>query len=137
MIRGIIFDLNGVLFYFNSSSTPNFVEENVKLVEKLSLKYDLGVISNANDNYKRYLEQKDILKFFKTITLSEMIGFRKPDKEIFEITLEQMDLKPEEVVFIDDMEENIEVASALKINTILYENTTQLRERLLSFGVEV
>lgn len=137
MIKGIIFDLNGVLFYFNSPSSPSFIEENVRLVEKLSLKYHLGVISNANEEYKKYLEEKDILKFFKTITLSELVGFRKPDKEIFEITLEKMDLKPEETLFIDDMEENIEIAKALKMNTILYENTTQLREQLIGFEIEV
>ncbi len=137
MIKGIIFDLNGVLFHFNNLSTPIFVKENIEMVKRLYLKYQLGIISNANASYNNYLEEEGLLKFFKVVTLSSLVGFQKPEKEIFEITLEKMDLRPEEVVFIDDVKENIEVAHALKINTILYENTTQLGEQLLNFEIEI
>ncbi len=136
MIKGIIFDLNRVLFYFNNLSTPSFVEENVKLIKKLSLKYELGVLSNANEDYKGYLEDRGLSSLFKAIILSETIGFRKPDREIFEIALERMLLTPQEIIFIDDAEENVEMAKKLGMHTILYKNQNQLEERLYSLGID-
>ncbi len=137
MIKSIIFDLNGVLLKIDESSSFGFVEENVNLVKKLSEKYQLGIISNAGASYKELLRENDLLRFFKVITLSDLVGFNKPDKEIFEITLEELDNKPEEAVFIDDNFENVEAAKLMGIKSILYENVNQLKEELFDLNIEL
>ncbi|MCH5255384.1 MAG: HAD-IA family hydrolase, partial [Lachnospiraceae bacterium] len=45
---------------------------------------------------------------------------RKPDKRIYELTLEQTGKSPAECVFIDNSVKNLEVADDLGIRTILY-----------------
>lgn len=45
-------------------------------------------------------------------------GVRKPEPEIFHIALERAGVKPEEVLFLDDFEANLEAAKALGIDGI-------------------
>lgn len=45
-------------------------------------------------------------------------GVRKPEPEIFHIALERAAVKPEEVLFLDDFEGNLEAAKALGIDGI-------------------
>ena len=48
--------------------------------------------------------------------LSHEIGLRKPNKEAFQIILEENKLKPNEVFFIDDSSQHIEEAKKLGIS---------------------
>ena len=137
MIKGVIFDLHGVLFDFEEGGEPVFKEENIFLVKKMSEKYHLAVLSNASIDYKEHLEKDSLIKYFKTVVLSGVVGFQKPEKEIFDIALNKMNLKPEEVIFIDDSIENIESGKAVGLNCILYKNVNQLKEELLSLGIEI
>lgn len=45
-------------------------------------------------------------------------GVRKPEPEIFQIALERAGVKPEEVLFLDDFEGNLEAAKVLGIDGI-------------------
>ena len=48
--------------------------------------------------------------------LSHEIRCRKPDKEAFQIILEENKLKPNEVFFVDDSSQHIEAAKKLGIS---------------------
>jgi HAD superfamily hydrolase (TIGR01509 family) len=53
----------------------------------------------------------------------------KPDPRIYQLTLDELGVKPEEAVFVDDTQNNVLGAQALGIIGILYEdNHTALRE---------
>jgi len=56
---------------------------------------------------------------FEKAYYSHRIGLRKPDKEIYNLVLNQNNLKPKETLFIDDSEPNIKSAKTLGINSIL------------------
>ncbi len=44
-------------------------------------------------------------KYFETIIISEEVGFSKPDKRIFELALNKLNLQPENTLFVgDDLE---------------------------------
>lgn len=57
----------------------------------------------------------------------------KPDKAIYEHLLEKYSLKPDECVFIDDREENIEAAVCLGINGIVFTTYDETRNKLEKF----
>ena len=46
------------------------------------------------------------------------VGTRKPEQRIYEICLEQLAVRPEESVFLDDLGVNLKAAKALGIRTI-------------------
>ena len=48
------------------------------------------------------LEQYGIRDYFEDVTLSSVTGYRKPHPSIFQISLRQMQAKPEECAYVGD-----------------------------------
>jgi putative hydrolase of the HAD superfamily len=64
---------------------------------------------------------------FELVVDSAFVGLRKPDPEIYELTLERLGrgLRAEECLFIDDLEVNCETARALGMTAVRFETTDQ------------
>lgn len=97
--------------------------ERIKFMTRLKSKYKLYLLSNTNHIHWKYYDQyfqdtfdyPSINTFFTRCWYSYLMGVRKPDPEIFRIALDEGQLIPEETVFIDDLEENVEAAATLGI----------------------
>jgi HAD superfamily hydrolase (TIGR01549 family) len=74
---------------------------------------------------------------FDALTFSCVAKTRKPEKEIYELTLQRLQVKPSEAIFIDDRKDYIRGAQRVGLNTILFENFFDVRKRLLEFLIEV
>lgn len=48
-----------------------------------------------------------------TVVISDQVGLRKPDPEIFQLILDRLDVKASEAVFVDDLAVNLEPARVL------------------------
>lgn len=93
--------------------------EATKCLEQLSKKYKIGIIANQLLGTKERLKKHGVLKFIDLVIASAEEGVSKPDKRIFEITLERAGCKPEEAVMIGDRIDNdIVPAKALGMRTI-------------------
>jgi 2-haloacid dehalogenase len=78
--------------------------------------------------------------FFNTfdgILLSSEVKVCKPDPAIYKILLERYQLLPEESVFIDDRQENLDTARRLGMETVLFETAGQVREALNAKSIVV
>jgi 2-haloacid dehalogenase len=76
--------------------------------------------------------------FFNMLTGIVLSGEEKvckPDTQIYKILLERYQLRPEESVFIDDRQENLDAAQKLGIHTILFQTAEQVREDLKGKGI--
>lgn len=76
-----------------------------EMLEALKVRgYRLGVISNTASLYSVFnvLEDYGIRNFFQDVTLSSVTGFRKPNPEIFRISMRQMQARPENCVYLGD-----------------------------------
>lgn len=85
-------------------------------------KYRLLLLSNTNDLHIDYVKKhvpffEEFEKCFEAFYLSQKISMRKPDAEIFRFVLDSHDLKPSEVLFIDDTKENTDAAAKLGMYT--------------------
>ena len=92
-------------------------------IKNLKNNYQIFLLSNTNTIHIRALKNKigaekwkAFSSVFDKMYLSHEIGFRKPDKEAFQIILEENKLKPNEVFFIDDSSQHIEAAKKLGIS---------------------
>ncbi len=91
-----------------------------------------GLLSNSwgVDRYDR----SHFPHLFDAIVISGEEGVRKPDRAIYETALERMALPANEIVFVDDLEGNLEPARHLGMTTVHHTSgagtVTQL-ERLL------
>lgn len=75
-----------------------------KLLKQIKTQYKLGLISNFTYAPVIYssLRQLGIGKFFDAIVVSEEKGWRKPSSHIFQDTLNKLQIKADEAVYIGD-----------------------------------
>ncbi|MCM1029721.1 MAG: HAD family phosphatase [Pseudoflavonifractor sp.] len=104
--------------------------------------YRLGILSNTNPiMWKAKITdefRKDGLAgpdaYFDGIIRSYKAKVMKPAPEIFSIAARDLDFKPEETIFLDDSQANLDTAGALGFHTLLIapgeEFMTLLEERL-------
>jgi putative hydrolase of the HAD superfamily len=65
-------------------------------------------------------------EIFEVVVDSGFVGFRKPDREIYDLTLERMGDPPaEECLFIDDTDVNCETARELGMSAVHYQHNDQ------------
>lgn len=72
---------------------------------------------------------------FSGIVLSGEEKVCKPHPKIYAILLERYKLRPEQCVFIDDRQENLDAAKEMGIAPVLFTSTAQVREALKRTGV--
>lgn len=68
--------------------------------------FRLGVISNFSPTLKTILADKGILDCFEHVIVSTEVGIEKPNPAIFHLALDQAGLKPSEVLYIGDHDQN-------------------------------
>ena len=64
-------------------------------------------------------------ELFEVVVDSAFVGTRKPDRPIYELTLDQLGLPGEACVFVDDLDVNCETAAALGMRAVQFASTEQ------------
>ncbi|MBA2522858.1 MAG: HAD family phosphatase [Solirubrobacterales bacterium] len=65
-------------------------------------------------------------EIFETVVDSAFVGMRKPDREIYELTVSRLDgIEPEECLFVDDTPVNCEAAEALGMSAVHFVDNAQ------------
>ena len=89
----------------------------------------LGLLTNNVREWEPLWRAKlpDVDELFEVIVDSGFVGMRKPDAEIYVLTLERMGggLRFEECVFLDDIEINCEAARALGMSAVRFHDNDQ------------
>jgi len=97
--------------------------------------YKTALLSNTEAVAMRYFYQLQY-DMFDVLVFSCAEGTRKPEKKIYELTVQRLGSQPGQSVFIDDKPEYINGAKQAGLNTILFENINQLKNALVEIGVE-
>jgi len=90
----------------------------------------VGLLSNIDERLAKLLRGWGLYKPFEPCLLSYELGIEKPDPRIYELLLKNLKLPGKEVVFIDDLIENVQSAKEKGIHAILFESTEQIRNEL-------
>lgn len=89
------------------------------------------IISNmAAETYDLIIRNSALLHYFERVVLSGWIGINKPDRRIFEAAAAEMKVAPEEMLFIDDQEHNVEGARAAGLHAVQFRDPVTLAEEL-------
>lgn len=133
----IIEDYKKVLvdpFYLES---VRYIERNRKLLERLSGKFTLGIISNNFGNCKGWCNEFSIDNYFKVIIDSNIIGFRKPDKRIFEIACKKIGSSFEECVYVGD-KYMIDIEPVIKLGIQpIWINSNNSKQKIVSKVIKI
>lgn len=111
---------------------------NVDLLKSFQSGYKLVLCSNTDVERFGFVKKSfPEVFFFDKDVLSYEVGFMKPHPRIFEVALEEAGTRPEESVFIDDLEENTAAAEKLGLYTVLLNPDTNLKQELQKIGVTI
>ena len=106
-------------------------EEMVVLARELKAK-GLRIFILSNNFAERANFYAKNFSFLKEISdkiyYSWKTGFVKPNIEAYRLILSENNLKPEECVYFDDVEENIKVASSLRVNSYIFKDAETTRK---------
>jgi putative hydrolase of the HAD superfamily len=101
-------------------------------------KYLLATINNEPlEINERRIREFHLRREFEAFFSSCYLGVRKPDEGIYKLALEVTQRNPDECLFIDDRELNLECARQLQMRTIHFQNAAQLRRDLVASGVNI
>ncbi len=103
---------------------------NEQLLERLrplrSAGYRLAICTNNVREWEPiWRAMLPVQETFDVVVDSSAIGIRKPDREIYELTLERLEVTAPEAVFIDDVPANCEAARELGMRAIHFQTNDQ------------
>ena len=116
----------------------------IEMIERLKEKYTVVALTNtepeiAEFNKTRRAEEdgKTLFEYFHRAFISTEMHMKKPDAEIYEAMLHELECTSEQVIFIDDKQMYVDGARKVGIRSILYQNPKQLKEELGAIGISV
>ena len=98
-------------------------QQTLRLVEKIKAKgYRLFIISDLEESNVRYIESEipNIHDLFEDIIYSCRVGMVKKFGEVFNLAINRFNIVPEESIFIDDTQINLDQAAKRGINTFRF-----------------
>ena len=143
--------LHRVVFYQERSFSPEEFKdfmyaqsrpfpEMIELMGALKTQYSLRVaaVSNEGRELTMYrVHQFRLGTFIDFFVSSCFVHYRKPDEDIYRIALDIAQVRPEQVVYIDDRAMFVEVARGLEINGIFHSGYEATRTALEGLGLKL
>ena len=91
------------------------------LLPELKKKYKLAVINNGNNLAEKYWKKRFDFTIFDAFVVSAKEKVKKPNPKIYLITCKKLGVEPENCLFMDDMEENVQTAKKLNMKAIWWD----------------
>jgi len=107
------------------------------LLEALSKRLPLYVVSNTNEAHHSYLQRRfNVERHFKEKLYSYQIGSCKPEPEIYLEIMRRSGLPAEQCLFIDDLEQNVAAARELGMQVVRFVGIEDLKTELAIRKIE-
>jgi 2-haloacid dehalogenase len=124
---------------FRKIYTENTIENHELYEYVLRLKkdgYKIGILSIQFHLSKDVMVPKKYYDNFDALDISSDDKLKKPDKKAYESILEKLKIKPEESIFVDDNQRNLDVAEELNMKTILFKDNKHFFEDVEKFNIK-
>jgi epoxide hydrolase-like predicted phosphatase len=100
--------------------------ELTRYAASLRPRFATAIVSNSADGARREEQTRyGFAGLFGTIIYSHEVGLAKPDQRIYALLCNQLGVPPDEVVFVDDLQENVDAAIEFGIHGVLHRSTTE------------
>lgn len=119
---------------FNNSKQLN--EELVqKIIDLKERGFKLAILSNFTTELRGILKEHGIYKHFDKVFVSGEMGTQKPAPEAFAAVCKDLEILPNEMVFIDDSPKSLETSEEVGFTPLLFEGNEKLFEDLRGLGI--
>jgi len=154
MINTVIFDFSRVLLFAKDkgykedlnplhkkliAENPNYAfldyfelnEEVLTFLETIKDKFELYIFTSGSiQNAKEIKDRID--RVFKGVLSAEEMGVSKKEPQAYTVLAQKLGKNPNEVIFIDDSQVNIQAASQAGLNTFQYLDNQSLIKKINS-----
>lgn len=101
------------------------------LVRRVAAKHQTGLVSNTNELHYEYSKERfPILSALRHHFVSYRLGTLKPEEAFYRHVIRVLSCPPAQLVFIDDLVENVEGANASGMHGIRFTDAGDLEKKL-------
>lgn len=108
------------------------------LLQKLKNNFRVFALSNINETHVKAIDKavkerfgaKAFSDYFHNAYYSNEVGWRKPEKEIYELVITKENLIPAETFFVDDKPENVAAAKEMGLQAYELKHPSELENLL-------
>ncbi|SRR5258706_3043258 len=112
------------------------IENMLSLLGSLKKNHRIAALTTIPNEWLEFKRVKfQLNSYFEKIISSGEYGVKKPDPKIYEIAMEQLNVDPKEVLFIDDYEIVLPPAQKLGMQTILFRGQKDLELKLKNLNL--
>jgi putative hydrolase of the HAD superfamily len=131
--RGSIRDFHELWSDFFDGAMPGIEE----LLERVRAKYRVAFLSNSNEVHAELIPRKFASLFTKDdrFIFSHRLKVAKPDLEIFRRALDTLGALAHQVVYVDDLSENVAAARSVGMQAFQFIDTLSLTRQLEAEGL--
>jgi putative hydrolase of the HAD superfamily len=104
------------------------------LLERIPKSYQLACLSNSNELHTP-LHRRSMDGLLDRYYFSDEIGLVKPEREIFEYVISDLDVAPDRIAFFDDTQINVEGARQAGLKAFETDGIDSLEARLRALGI--
>lgn len=113
---------NDIQDFWNNNFPHCFtIDQNtLNIINTIKMKVKVSIITNGSTQRQMAkIVNTNLDRYFDIIIISEEVGLSKPDKRIFELALNKLNVQPEAALFVgDDIEKDIGGCQNVNINGI-------------------
>lgn len=109
------------------------------LLEQLAPRVAVHAFSNTNESHVRHMRQqyRSLFAHFRQVHVSSELGHRKPEAPAFLKVAGLMNCPPSQILFFDDLKENVDGARAVGMSAIQVTSTADIARGLAEAGLIV
>ena len=124
--------------YMKAQSTP--FPEMLAMYRQIKAAYGTRIVAVSNEG--RELAEHRIDKFelpnlMDSFIVSSFVGYRKPDPNIFKMALDIAQVKPSEIIYIDDRQMLSEAAAKMGLKCLWHRSYSATKTALAKHGLRV
>ena len=98
--------------------------------------FEMATVNNEARELNDYrIRTYGLAEYIDSFFSSCYVGQRKPDPRIHRLALDVLQRDPDEVIFVDDRESNVQAAASIGIRGIVFKNAAQLSNEFSRLGI--
>lgn len=107
--------------------------DTLELITELAKNYQIGCYSNTHAlHWDTTLVNLKSFAYFQEKMASHLTGYAKPLDTAYQYIIERLQVKPEEILFVDDMPVNVAVAQRNGLHAVVFTKADDVRDYMNS-----
>jgi putative hydrolase of the HAD superfamily len=128
LIKNALFLLNLLKKFMFEQSQP--FDEMIDFIKKIKKDWNLQIVVVSNEGrelMQNRIDQFKMKAFVDIFVVSGFVHLRKPDSDIYQLALDLAQVKPEQVIYIDDRPLLAEIGKHIGMTAIQHQNYEQTK----------